>query len=189
MARKKAPQANPFARPAPAGNSDALVAAGARGDVAQIRTLVADGAPVDSQDGAFRTALHHAAIYRHAAAVGVLLQLKANPNLQDHQGRTPLNYVCKEGARDIVESLLQHGADPNVRDAWGVTPLYSAVYWTCDDKIAPADAFSFLELLIAAGGDSDIPNERGTLCSDIAWPHVVPSLERARGGRDGTRRG
>jgi len=108
--------------------------------------------------------------------------MKADPNLQDYQGRTPLNLACKEGVRDLVEILLRHGADPNLRDAWGVCPLYSAVVWTCDDKVSAEAAVGFLQSLVDAGGDSDLPNERGSTCFVIARPDVVPLLEKARRG-------
>ena len=55
-----------------------------------------------------------------------LEQLIANPNLQDHKGRTALHDAVMSGNLLLVKMLLQHGAKINVQDYEGITPLYLA---------------------------------------------------------------
>ena len=43
-----------------------------------------------------------------------LLAEGANPNTQDHGGRTPLHEVVEAGYTELVSLLLEYGANPNV---------------------------------------------------------------------------
>ena len=72
------------------------------------------------------TALMFASFEGHVDIVQILLQAKANPDLQNETGATALLLASMKGHLDIVQQLLECGANPNIsRD--GVTPLYAAV--------------------------------------------------------------
>jgi len=81
----------------------------------------------DSNDG---TPLMHAAFLKQLESVRLLLDLGADVNLQDRDGRTALNRAilgCNDKKRSlpVVELLLQRGADPTIKDREGKTPLAS----------------------------------------------------------------
>ena len=52
-----------------------------------------------------------------------LLELGANVNAQESEGRTPLLYSVMNGDTRLTRLLLEHGADPNQKDGHGETPL------------------------------------------------------------------
>ena len=107
-----------------AGNSDA------------VHKLVSCGlVDVNCQNESGKTPLHYALMGTHEATK-VLLDLGADPNKKDKQGRTPLFLVCRStknpgdpGEREypnVVKLLLQKGADPNAKDDFRSTPLSNA---------------------------------------------------------------
>ena len=107
-----------------AGNSDA------------VHKLVSCGlVEVNCQNESGKTPLHYALMGTHEATK-TLLDLGADPNKKDKQGRTPLFLICRStrqpgdpGEREypnVVKLLLQKGADPNAKDKRGLTPLQHA---------------------------------------------------------------
>jgi hypothetical protein len=116
VAGASANRASPAA-PAPAAKSvasaslgGALVAAAARGDVAGARDCLDEGADVNAQDGAGRTALLLATLRGHAEVVTLLLAAGADPNLADARGVRPLAAADAGGQADIAAVLRSHGA-------------------------------------------------------------------------------
>ena len=55
----------------------------------------------------------------NAYCTNLLLQAKAEVNLQDHKGRTALMIACAKGCYDIVKQLLIGGADIDLKDNTG----------------------------------------------------------------------
>ncbi len=93
-----------------------MCAAAARGDLGEIRRLVAAGVPADIADYDRRTALHLAASEGHEATAKFLLQHCANPAPKDRWGATPLDDARREG-RDAIIALLEAAAGgPNPFD-------------------------------------------------------------------------
>ena len=60
------------------------------------------------------------------AAIAVLLNAGANPNVRDHMGITPLHRVADRGDSTAVAWLLDAGANANVQNQFGWTPLHDA---------------------------------------------------------------
>jgi glutaminase len=83
----------------------AMCAAAARGDVSELRRLVARGADASRADYDGRTPLHLAASEGQAEVVRVLLSLGCERNVVDRWGNTPLDDAIRE-KRDGIIALL-----------------------------------------------------------------------------------
>jgi hypothetical protein len=55
--------------------------------------------------------------------IQLLLDAKANPDIQDNRGDTPLMLAVNSNYRGTVESLLKNGANPNIKNRDGETAL------------------------------------------------------------------
>ena len=74
------------------------------------------------------TPLHVAIERRSRDAAIMLIEMGANPDIQDVlHGRSPLHMAAIFGTSDIVSALVRHGAKVNVRAANGETPMLLAL--------------------------------------------------------------
>lgn len=108
--------------------SDFIVAA-QHGDLASLKSLVADGANVNQlgEDGS--TALHWAAFNNYFEICVLLLENGADVNARGgYQSATPLMWASRNGFVYIARLLLQHGATYNEVDEQGFNPLHLAVH-------------------------------------------------------------
>ena len=116
-----------------------LVAALAGRHFPTAKLLHHNGAHVNIPGHGGRTPLHSGAWYGDLEMVQILLDYKANVNVQDPDNWTPIHYTSN-GFRtqpiphnirqlfpDVARLLLEHGADLNARNNFGETPLYQAV--------------------------------------------------------------
>lgn len=88
-----------------------------------LELLVGHGWDINERVGG-RTLLHHDANHGHGKRVRLLLELGADPNLQDGEGRTALHLVSARGTgAETIRALVEAGADPGTRDNRGRTPL------------------------------------------------------------------
>lgn len=83
-----------------------MCAAGARGDVSEMRRLIAKGTDVNSADYDGRTGLHLAASEGHTDAVRFLIDQGARIDPKDRWGNTPLDDAVR-GGHATVEKLLR----------------------------------------------------------------------------------
>ncbi|MEO8681740.1 MAG: ankyrin repeat domain-containing protein [Vicinamibacterales bacterium] len=147
--------------------STPLHAAAWQGDIALIRQLVAEGADVNALDAAGGTPLYWAARGGHPfgphrcqyetegrpEVIAALLELGANPNLQDRRPRTPggasgwtpLVVALHHDQFKSAQVLLEHGADPNIRSDQGMSVMEVA-----SGEGAPRE---LIELIVAKGFD------------------------------------
>ena len=111
-----------------------LVVAAACGDLQRLRArLTEDGADLQATDErstlAGRTALHHAAQLADPAAVALLLEAGADPNVRDAAGNTPLHLLSMRRVSGteaaIAKRLVAFGADARIRNARDRTPALS----------------------------------------------------------------
>lgn len=112
---------------APRGVGSGLLDAAAKGDLAAVKRLVAEGADINGSDVRGVTALHVAANRGWIELVDYLLDQQAAVNAADREGRTPLMAAAVKGHAAVVALLLQRGADATLRDAAGWTARDYAV--------------------------------------------------------------
>ncbi|OPB40882.1 hypothetical protein A0O28_0009630 [Trichoderma guizhouense] len=95
--------------------------------------LFNDKSMLGVQDASGSTPLHRAAFHGRKAAVELLLQAKANPNIQSKAGRLPIHEGCDD--YKITLLLADAGSNLNTTDHKGWTPLMLCVYWEHLDVI------------------------------------------------------
>src|SRR6476660_1417757 len=107
----------------------ALVAdAASKGDLNAVRTLLKQGAYVNTPRGDGMTALHFASERGDAPLAEMLIFAGANVTAGTRIGQyTPLHLAARSGSGAVVKALLSAGADPSARTPIsGVTPLHLA---------------------------------------------------------------
>ena len=87
-----------------------LCDASRRGEVGELRELVAEGADVNGGDYDARTALHLGSAEGHVAVVEFLVAHGAEVNCKDRWGGTPLRDAEAGRHWDVVSRLKKHGA-------------------------------------------------------------------------------
>jgi ankyrin repeat protein len=61
------------------------------------------------------TALHSVVTTNNHYLLSLLLQYKANPNLQTNDGFTPLHLASSLGYKEMVQELINYHADVNIQ--------------------------------------------------------------------------
>jgi len=104
-----------------------LAGAAMDGDKDTVRTLLKNGADVNSAEGDGMTALHWAAQRGDVELARMLLYAGANVRATTRLGGyTPLLMASKAGDKAMIEALVNAGADPNTPTTNGTTPLMLA---------------------------------------------------------------
>jgi len=135
---------------APVAESPVADAAQA-GDVAQVRSLLQQGADANAAQSDGLTALHWAAMNDDLEIVGLLVYAGATIRPLTRVGAyTPLHLAARAGHGDVVGALLEGGADANGYTTTGVTAMHFA---------AQANAASAIRALALHGGDVDALDE------------------------------
>ncbi|MDG3005037.1 ankyrin repeat domain-containing protein [Paludisphaera mucosa] len=95
------------------------------GDAPLIRSLLAEGADVNSvTDGRFPwTPLMNAAFHGRTDCVRLLLENGADPDRQDLDFYSAITLAAAEAHWDIVRILVEHGADTTRGDLYSTTAL------------------------------------------------------------------
>ena len=125
-------------------NGPALIAAARRADNDAVRTLLAEGADVNTRYGDGTTALHWAAHLDSGDLVALLIASGADVNSADDHGVTALSLASLNGSAALVQTLLEAEADPNAARTSGETVLMTA---------ARVGNVEVVRLLLAAGAD------------------------------------
>ncbi|MBW3534290.1 MAG: ankyrin repeat domain-containing protein [Gemmatimonadetes bacterium] len=107
---------------------DAPVAdAAMRGDVAEVRALLRQGADVNAAQGDGMTALHWAAEVGGLELTEMLLYAGANPAARTRNGAyVPLHLASRAGRAAVAAALLEAGSDPDAATSTGARPLHFA---------------------------------------------------------------
>lgn len=155
--------------PAPAEKAayKGLLAAAARGDVGEIRALVAKGAQPDVRDGYQRTPLHVAAYGKHHEAMRALVAARANPNALERDRYDIVTIAAVANDVDTLKLALELGCRAtNVTSRYDGTALIAAAH------LGHAEV---VRTLIKAGAPLDHVNNLG-------WTALIESIVLGDGG-------
>ena len=170
-----------------------------RGDLAEVTRLLRE-VPilVHTIDENFDSPLLLAAKAGHLEIVDHLLDrgARVNERCRYYQGM-PLYWACRHGHLEVVKLLVERGADPSLSDGAKETPLFAAsmaghvevVAFLVAQKATCLDAVDNLRqtslyratvyghadvvrVLLEAGADPTIPNDKGTTPMALARRHA-----------------
>ncbi|KAL6642640.1 hypothetical protein ACP70R_020821 [Stipagrostis hirtigluma subsp. patula] len=120
--------------------------------------LLSKGIPVDIDCG-YGTPLYHAAINEQDRTVKILLDHHANPNTIFSGIGTPLNGALIYRSLKCMKLLIKAGADVNGKGC-AMSPLVFAT--------GQGGYTNFVQLLLKAGADPNIPDDMGRLPIELA---------------------
>ena len=128
-----------------AGLAGPLHDAAKKGNIEQVKQLIAEGADVNQHDRRTGTALHWAATRGDAEVAKVLMVAGADVNAASKvDSETPLHAAAFSGFGTVAELLLAKGADIEAATTGGLTPLHMA---------ALGDGEAVAQLLLSHGAD------------------------------------
>jgi len=107
---------------------DSLFAAAKSNDVHAAKTLIAEGAPIDSKDGSGRTALLVATYHNAIDVARLLIDAGANVNSKDSLQDSPYLYAGAEGKLKILKMTVDAGAELSATNRYGGTALIPAAH-------------------------------------------------------------
>jgi len=166
--------------------------AAARGDVAEIEQLIAEGEKPNIQDGSSRTPLHVAAYLRKHAAARALIRLGANPNALDAERYDILTIAAVNNDLEMLKIALDGGGNARaVTSPYDGTALIAAAHrghleivralieakaplnhvnnlsWTALLEAVVlgnggSNHTAIVEALVKAGADVNVPDRHGT---------------------------
>jgi len=100
----------------------------------------------------------------------LLLQLKADPNAKNKDGRnTPLHLASRRGQVDVARLLLQSNADPNKKTNAGNIPLHWASIY---------GRMEMVRLLLQSNADPNTKNNTGN--TPLHWAFSAGKVDTAR---------
>jgi ankyrin repeat protein len=126
--------AGPALAQTPPGERELRIYAGlhdaaARGDVAEIEKLIAEGEKPDIQDANSRTPLHVAAFLRQYAAARALLRLGANPNALDAERYDIITIAAVNNDLELLQIALDGGGNARaITSPYDGTALIAAAH-------------------------------------------------------------
>jgi ankyrin repeat protein len=125
--------------------------AAVNGDLATVRSLLLQEAPINARGQLGLTPLHLAAYKGHTEIVRLLLEQGANPSAVEYNGMSALHFASLHGHVPAVSLLLQ-ATDVNVQDKDGYTPLFLAIR---------SENMQMIGVLISKGADVNMKNKLG----------------------------
>lgn len=96
------------------------------GDLAAIRSLLADGVPIDARDTDGRTPVMVATMARQTSAVRALVDAGADVDIRDNRLDNVFLYAGANGLLDILRIANEAGADPAITNRFGGIALIPA---------------------------------------------------------------
>lgn len=191
---------------------DLWEAATHRRDLSEVKALIEGGVDVNLKCQG-ETVLHWSAREGDYDLTKLLIQSRADVNVEDSDGDTPLHWAAIKGHGKIAELLVRGGADVNTRNIDRDTPLHRAVandhhhvvslmlrhdsdVNSIDDAgntplhLAAARANKLINLLIVkllidSGADLNAKNGKGWTPLDRTQNGDMEAFLRKRGGKSG----
>ncbi|CAJ1328200.1 unnamed protein product [Effrenium voratum] len=160
----------------PAGGRDSkdeveqppIIYAARQGYGAACKLLVEYQADVDEIGGISReTALHVAVQHNKFKVVQILLNLRANPQLQDAGGQAALHRAAREGAMHSLQTLLSAAAFVDPRDTCEQTPVHIGCFFGREEMVGK---------LLAARADVMAEDIRGQTPRKVSDKHNYSTL-------------
>jgi ankyrin repeat protein len=174
----------------PAAANAPLIDAVNKGDAAALARAIATGADLEARDGDARTALMLATRANFVEAARLLIEAGADVNAKDAIRDTPYLYAGAEGCDEILTMAIAAGANLRDTNRYGGSALIPACHhahpsavrillatdididhvndlgWTAlMETVILGDGgpiyIEILELLLAAGAGTDIPDRDG----------------------------
>jgi ankyrin repeat protein len=145
--------------------------AAARGDVAEIEKLIAEGEKPNVQDANSRTPLHVAAFLRRHGAARTLIRLGANPNALDAQRYDVITIAAVNNDLEMFRIALEGGGN-----ARAITSPYEG---TALIAAAHLGHVEIVHALIAASAPLNHVNNLG-------WTALLEAIVLGNGGRNHT---
>lgn len=129
-----------------------------KGDLQEVKNLIARGADANENDFGGFTCLHEAALAGHTEIAEYLIDQGANVNKQalefgDYE--TPLMDAAENKHIETVKVLLMHGADPDICNADGYSAL-TKLYHLQDEEEDYEGIIELLDAASQAGGKSSL---------------------------------
>jgi uncharacterized protein len=144
-----------------------ILAAAARGDATQIKTLIAKGTQPDVRDGYRRTPLHVAAYGKHHDAMRALVAAGANPNALERDRYDIVTIAAVANDAPTLKVALELGCSAkNITSRYDGTALIAAAH------LGHAEV---VRALIKAGAPLDHVNNLG-------WTALIESIVLGDGG-------
>lgn len=109
---------NAFSQPAKSLNQSVV-----EGDIGRVKTLLSEGADVNSKNRMGWTLLQTAIRNKRTEIVTLLIEKGADVQTKDNRGRTPLHFAAETGQKAVVEQLIAKGAEINVMEGRGDNAL------------------------------------------------------------------
>ncbi|KAL6850825.1 hypothetical protein ACO1O0_007951 [Amphichorda felina] len=97
-----------------------------RGDLDEIKRLIANGGNMFATGEIGQTPAYSAAVTGHTEILEYLIQHGADYTAGNEDGFTPLNAAATKNYPETLLLLLRYGADPNAPTVDGQTPVWSA---------------------------------------------------------------
>jgi ankyrin repeat protein len=145
--------------------------AAARGDVAEIEQLIAEGEKPNIQDSRSRTPLHVAAYLKRHAAARALIRLGANPNALEIDRYDIVTIAAVANDIEMLKLALEGGASArNVTSRYDGTALIAAAHLGHTEAV---------QILIAAKAPLNHVNNLG-------WTALMESIVLGSGGANHT---
>jgi ankyrin repeat protein len=145
--------------------------AAAKGDVAEIEKLIAEGEKPNIQDSKSRTPLHVAAYMKQHAAARALLKLGANPNALEIDRYDVVTIAAVANDLEMLKTVLDGGASArNITSRYDGTALIAAAHLGHTEAV---------KLLITAKAPLNHVNNLG-------WTALMESVVLGNGGANHT---
>ncbi|PEZ84097.1 ankyrin repeat domain-containing protein [Bacillus sp. AFS017274] len=143
------------------GMNEQLIQAVERNETERIRSLIEQGADINTQDSEGRTATMIATYNNDVETAKILIEAGADVNIQDDMKNSPFLYAGAEGYVNILKLAIEAGADPSITNRYGGTALI------------PASEHGYVEVIKELLTKTDIDVNH---VNDLGWTALLEAI-------------